>query len=107
MERIIKPLFWTERTLKDLNRIHSFNSKLSGLSKAMEITAQIVDRVGCLEDTSFDYLHTGAKDEAFLHLKNSYRKLIEGNYKITYREGKNKIYINRIFDTRQSPRKNK
>ena len=107
MERINKPLFWTERSLKDLNKIHSFNAKQLGFAKALEITHGIIERIGTLEDTSFDYLQTAAKDEAFLHLRNTYRKFIEGHYKITFREGKTKVYINRIFDTRQNPNKNK
>ncbi len=67
----------------------------------------MVDRVGELENPDFVYLETGSVDEYFAHLKKQYRKLIEGNYKITYREGKTKIYINRIFDTSQNPNKNK
>jgi hypothetical protein len=51
----------------------------------------------------------GAVDEEFKHLKRDYKKLIEGDIKITYRLSSNKpiVYINRIFDTRQNPSKNK
>ena len=107
MEKIIKPLIWTERALKDLKKINEFNSELLSEEKALKITQQIVDKVEILEDYNFDYTEIGAKDESFSHLKKEYRKLIEGNYKITYREGMSKIYINRIFDTRQNPNKNK
>lgn len=51
----------------------------------------------------------GTVDEEFKHLKRGYKKLIEDNIKITYRISKTKtiVYINRVFDTRQDPRKNK
>ena len=35
----------------------------------------------------------------------NYQKLIEGNYMIIYREDDNRVYLNRIFDCRQDPRK--
>jgi len=51
----------------------------------------------------------GAIDEAFKHLKRKYKKLIEKDLKITYRlsESKHIVYINKFFDTRQDPSKNK
>jgi hypothetical protein len=51
----------------------------------------------------------GVIDEEFKHLKRDYRKLIEGDVKITYRLSTSKpvVYINRIFDARQRPSKNK
>jgi hypothetical protein len=56
---------------------------------------------------SFEFSKIGSINEDFTHLKFEYRKLIYHHCKITYREGKDKIYINRIFDTRQNPIKNK
>jgi hypothetical protein len=51
----------------------------------------------------------GSVDEEFKHLKRKYRKLIEKHIKITYRLSKSQptVYINRVFDTRQQPSKNK
>jgi hypothetical protein len=51
----------------------------------------------------------GAIDEQFQHLKHDYKKLIEKNVKITYRVSASKpiVYINRVFETRQHPAKNK
>ncbi len=83
MERIIKPIFWTNRAIKDIEKVTRFNIKLFGFNKI------------------------GSVDEDFTHLKFEYRKLIHHHSKITYRQGKDKIYINRIFDTRQNPIKNK
>ena len=104
MEKITKPIIWTQRALKDLNKIYEFNAENIGNDKAVQ---KIITKVEILEKTSFDYSTIGAADEDFSHLKYHYRKLIESHYKITYRVGSTKIYINRIFDTRQNPNKNK
>ena len=105
MERIIKPVFWTNRAIKDLEKVTRFNSKLFGFNKAVEIAIEIQERTEILE--SIDFNKIGSIDEDFTHLKFEYRKLIHHHCKITYRQGKDKIYINRIFDTRQNPSKNK
>ena len=107
MERIVKPVFLTSRALKDLEKAFEFNSKLYGFSIAKNSIQSILNCVEILENPIHDFSKIGSVDEEFLHLKNKYRKLIQGHYKITYREGTTKVYINRIFDTRQNPNKNK
>lgn len=104
MGRVNKPTELSARALKDLGRIKSFNAKLYGKAKAQEITDDIFKRLKILEDPNFSEI--GSLDENFSHLKHTYRKLIENYIKITYREGKQKIYIMRFFDTRQDPKKN-
>jgi len=52
-------------------------------------------------------MEIGAVDGDFAHLKYEYRKLISHHCKITYRAGRTKIFIVRVFDTRQHPDKNK
>lgn len=47
----------------------------------------------------------GQKEPLLAKLKRDYRRLVEGNYKIIYNFRNKTIYINRIFDTRQSPSK--
>lgn len=105
MERINKPIFWTNRAFKDLEKVTRFNIKLFGFNKAIEIAKEIQETTEILELNDFNQI--GAADEDFIHLKFEYRKLIHHHCKITYREGKDRIYINRIFDTRQNPNKNK
>lgn len=97
----------TTRALKDIQKIRAFNDLLLGKPKSKEIIRLIFDRIEILENPTTDYSQTGAIDEDFLHLKHQYRKLLEGYYKITYRKSRNKIYVIRIFDTRQHPAKNK
>lgn len=107
MEIVIKPTFLTSRAVKDLKKAYKFNSQLYNIALASQIINSILNTIEILENPIYDFTKIGSVDEEFTHLKRSYRKLIEGHYKITYREGTNKIYVNRIFDTRQNPNKNK
>lgn len=107
MDRIIKPVFWTTRAIKDLEKVTRFNAFLYGFKKAVQIAIKIQKGTEILENPKYDFSEIGQIDTEFIHLKRNYRKLIDGHCKITYREGKTKIYINRIFDTRQNPNKNK
>ena len=105
MERIIKPIYWTARAVKDLEKVTRFNAILYGFKKAIVIATELSKSTEVLENDNFKEI--GSVDEDFVHLKHEYRKLIHNHCKITYREGKTKIYINRVFDTRQNPNKNK
>ena len=105
MEKIIKPVFWTTRALKDLEKTTRFNESLYGFTKAIAIATEIRKSTEILENSNFSEI--GSVDEDFLHLKRKYRKLIHLHCKITYRESQTKIYINRVFDTWQNPNKNK
>lgn len=105
MERIIKPVFWTNRAIKDLEKVARFNAMLYGFKKAIAIAMELRESTEILENGNFKEI--GSVDEDFVHLKYEYRKLIHNYCKITYREGKTKVYINRVFDTRQNPNKNK
>ena len=84
-----------------------FYSKLYNEDKAKEIADTIYKRTKILENKEVDLTKVGAIDEQFSYLKHQYRKLIERYCKITFREGKTKMYIVRVFDTRQHPNKNK
>jgi len=105
LEGIIKPVYWTSRAIKDLEKVTRFNATLYGFKKAILIATELRESTEILESNNFKEI--GAVDEDFVHLKYEYRKLIHHHCKITYREGKTKIYINRVFDTRQNPNKNK
>jgi plasmid stabilization system protein ParE len=107
LDRITKPVFWTTRAIKDLEKVTRFNALLYGFNKAIQIAVKLQKGTEILENPKYNFSEIGAVDLEFIHLKRNYRKLIDGHCKITYREGKTKIYINRIFDTRQNPNKNK
>lgn len=106
-KRVIKPVFWTTRATNDLGKITKFYIKLYGAYKAKKYATELRQSTDVLENQDVDLSQVGAVDDAFTHLKYNYRKLIKGDIKITYRIGKTKIYIVRVFDTRQKPNKNK
>lgn len=107
MSRLIKPVELTSRAIQDLKRIKSFNVDLYGILRAQEIIDAIFELLETLENPNYDFTEIGEIDRDFDHLKYSYRKLTQHHCKITYRKGKTKIYVVRIFDTRQNPIKNK
>lgn len=107
MDKGIKPVELTSRAIKDLQELKSFSIKLHGKEKAQEFTDELFEYLEILEKPNNKFEQLGKVDETFVHLKHNYRKLITGDIKITYRLGKTKIYIVRIFDTRQNPNKNK
>lgn len=107
METLTKPVFWTTRAKKDLGKLLRFNTKFHGLEKAKEIVESIRQHTEVLENQNYDFKKIGERDDDFSHLKHNYRKLVSHHCKITYREGKSKIYIVRVFDTRQDPKKNR
>ncbi len=98
---------WTSRAKKDLRKVYEFYTELAGEEKAFEKITTLLERVDVLSDAK--YVKIGAIDEQFGHLKHQYKKLIEKNVKITYRLSTSKpiVYINRVFETRQHPSKNK
>ena len=107
MDKKIKPTVWTTRATKDLEKITRFYIELYGNSKAKTLATNIRLKTTILEREDIDTSKIGAIDEAFKHLKHNYRKLLTKHCKITYRIGKTKIYIVRVFDTRQHPNKNR
>ena len=98
---------WTSRAKKDLRKVYKFYTETINEDKAFDIVTNVLKRVDLLSDSKF--VKIGAIDEEFKHLKRKYKKLIEKDIKITYRlsESKPVVYINRVFDTRQHPSKNK
>lgn len=106
MERNVKQVLLTNRAIKDIVKIRKFNVELYGEKIASKIVDDLFGYIGILENPDPNFTNIGAKDEAFSHLKRNYRKLIINTIKVTYRVGKTKIYVVRVFDTRQNPKKN-
>lgn len=97
---------FTQRAINDLQRIKEFSTKLWGLEKSEIIIDTIFYECEKLENSEIDITEFGAVDEEFEHLKYKYRKLIIHHCKVTYRIGASAIYVVRVFDTRQNPKKN-
>ena len=66
---IEKPVTWTKRALKYLNKVSIFNSKSLGKEKALEIAHKIIDAPKILENPEYDFKNIGSIDESFSHLK--------------------------------------
>ena len=98
-------IVWTDRAKKDLQKVYSFSTELMGEEKAFAMITSLLEKLYFLSDAKF--VRMGAVDEEFKHLKYQYKKIIEKDIKVTYRISSSKpiIYINRVFDTRQNPRK--
>ena len=106
MDEVTKPVVWTSRATKDLEKtVQSID--FYGKEKALQILTEIRKSTEILEKPNRKFAEIGAIDESFAHLKRKYRKLISHICKITYRIGEQYIYIIRVFDTRQNPTKNK
>ncbi|ARN79207.1 plasmid stabilization protein [Nonlabens spongiae] len=106
MDRKLKPVKWTSRSLKDLKSITEFYIELYSSSKTREIITNIRKSTEVLERENPESSEIGSVDTAFNHPKFEYRKLTNHYCKITYRIGKDDIYIVRVFDLRQNPKKN-
>jgi plasmid stabilization system protein ParE len=107
LDERVKPVVWTSRATKDLEKTTLFYIELYGLDKARKIATELRQSTEILESKNVETSQMGAIDESFIHLKREYRKLVKHHCKITYREGKSNIYVVRVFDTRQNPKKNK
>lgn len=94
-------IIWTFKAKDDLKNIYVFLMIEISEQRAFEIITKIVDRV----DILYRMPLVGQKEPKFEELKREYRRLIESDYKIVYHIRKDKIYINRVFDTRQNPKK--
>lgn len=103
---LVKPVEFTKRALRDLAKTKKFYQELYGEDRTEKIIEDIFERLATLEDPEIDLMAIGSYDLEFEHLKREYRKINVEHCKITYRIGKLKIYVVRVFDTRQNPKKN-
>ena len=62
MDRITKPVFWTNRAVKDLEKVTRFNSTLFGFNKAIEIAKIIRKSTEILENNQYDFSEIGQID---------------------------------------------
>lgn len=96
-------ILWSDRALKDLDQIFQFYLELASFEVAQKVTGKLATKVQILES----YPELGAIETYELILPFEYRALIEGDYKIIYRQIPEAkcILISRVFDTRRDPRK--
>ena len=69
----MKPVVWTTRATKDLEKTIKFYIKLYGVKKAGEIATKLRRHTEILEKENVDASRGGSIDEVFSHLKHTYR----------------------------------
>jgi len=92
-------IVWTIKASEDLVEIYNYLAAHTSPENAKKFIKKIMRRVLGLQ--FMPYL--GAVEPRLTKLKRDYRRLIVKPYKIIYDVRKEKIYIHRIFDSRQNP----
>jgi plasmid stabilization system protein ParE len=95
----LKEVVWTAKAFKDLVSIYNLIAKDSKPA-AKKVVDSILNREEQLKSQP-----TSGTIQRGLKLKREYRFFIQSHYKIIYREGKTNIYVIKVFDTRQNPKK--
>lgn len=101
MAQVKHLIIWTAKSQADLLGIYNYLCSVVEEPKAFEVIERIVNKVELLSTMPL----LGAKEPLLAKLKREYRRLLEGHYKIVYNFRNDKIYVNRVFDSRQHPNK--
>ena len=92
---------WTDNAKFRLENIFFYYKGKAGLAVTMKITSQIIAKADSLEKQPT----IGRIEELLENRQNTYRYIIQGNYKIIYWIEDKYIKIATIFDCRQNPKK--
>ena len=96
-----KEVIWTEHAKSDVSQIYEFNLPIIGEKKSFKIIDSIMAKVEMLSNPIIG----GTRYISNLHPEINYQKLIISDYLLIYREEGPKIFVNRVFDSRQDPKK--
>lgn len=96
-----KDIIWAIRAKEDLQQIYEFNSLVMGEEKAFQLIEQIVKKADFLSNK----ISGGTRYISQIAPQINYQKLILENHLIIFREAGNLVFVNRIFDARQDPKK--
>lgn len=94
-------IIWSEFAIENLKAIFEYYSHKANKKIAHKLRKQI------LESTK-QLVHNPESGQIELYLdelKQNYRYVLSGNYKVIYRIVNDKIFINDVFDVRQNPDK--
>lgn len=94
-------LVWTNFAVSELKAIYLYHRMIAGQKVADKIRQRIFKTTKLLTKQP----ELGAIEPNLQELKQNYRYLISGNYKIIYKYQENTIYIIDVFDCRQNPQK--
>ncbi|MCP4120602.1 MAG: type II toxin-antitoxin system RelE/ParE family toxin [Bacteroidetes bacterium] len=89
----------TKSALARLEQINEYFEQKASRKVAQKIVSSILNTIESLK------VHTnlGQKEETLEQLNKGHRYLVQGNYKVVYRQEDLCIYVTDIFDTRQDP----
>jgi len=99
----MRQIIWTYFATSELKNIFLYYRIVAGDKVADKIRKSIFRSAKPLIKQPL----IGAIEENLIELKQGHRYLVDGNYKIIYRQIDNNIYITDIFDCRQNPPKMK
>lgn len=96
-------VYWTKFAENELLQIFKHYKKKADISVAKKLVNGILDEPSILENN----YEIGQLEELLIHREENFRYIVYKSYKIIYHfnESKNRIEINDVFDTRQSPLK--
>jgi len=97
-----KEIIWTAQAKGDLQNIYYFNSlALQDEVKAFKLVEDIIKKTDQLNHK----ISGGTRYISDLNPTVPYQKLVYKHYIIIYRVEENVVFINKIFDSRQNPKK--
>lgn len=94
-------ILWTDKAKADLRTIFDYYCLETSEKIAHQMIHKLLKKTTQLSKNP----KSGAVEPYLGHLKFEYRRLVEGHYKIIYRIQDTKVFINRVFDSRQNPYK--
>jgi toxin ParE1/3/4 len=95
-----KSVIFTATALNDLREIQEFLEEISE-NYADKTVDEIYERAFDL----VNFPEMGQREPLLIKYSIIYRYLIQGDYKIIYSIENEEVRINRVFDTRQNPKK--
>jgi plasmid stabilization system protein ParE len=96
-----KEIIWTDQAKTDLQNIYFFNALILDEEKSFKLTDTIIKKTDKLSRS----ISAGVRYISDLNPSIDYQKLIYKQYVIIFKtEGKN-VFIMKVFDSRQNPKK--
>jgi len=92
-------VIWSDFSSDILVEIYLYYKEKAGYTIAKRIKSQIFESTKQL----IKHPISGQIEETLKHLGEGHRYLLEGNYKIIYKQIEEGILITDVFDTRQDP----
>lgn len=96
-----KEIIWTDQAKADLWNIYTFNTLILDEGKSFNLIENIIKKT----DQLARRISGGTRYISDLYPSFSYEKLIYKHYVVIYRIEGNYVYINKVFDARQNPKK--